>query len=236
MIDINRILTRLEDPILDVRYLLDRKYPKKSVITYVSNHYGLTKDDRNILARIACKKDVADDRKRKVVSIESIYNKKLFIDGFNVLITVESLILGYPVFLCDDGILKDVRSLFHRYKMGLMTREALYKIETITSKYNPKEILIIFDSQISKSGELSKLTRDIFNKDNCFVFISKNTDKDIIENSKKEIVATSDGIIIDNVEKVIDIPIYIANEFKYNYYIPTRARYGRYNQSEIGVC
>lgn len=225
MMDISEILRRLEAPLLDIRYLLDRKYPKKSAITYVSNRYGLTKDERNILTRIACEKDISNDRKRKLVSIEFIRDKNLFIDGYNVLITVESLILGYPVFLCDDGILKDVRSLFRRYKIGFMTKEALSMIEMITSKYTPKEIVIIFDSQISRSGDLSKMARDIFDKDNCLVFTSKDTDKEIMENSRKGIIATSDGIIIDNVDNVLDIPVHIADEFKYNFYIPTKVRY-----------
>jgi len=225
MMDISEILRRLEAPLLDIRYLLDRKYPKKSAITYVSNRYGLTKDERNILTRIACEKDISNDRKRKLVSIEFIRDKNLFIDGYNVLITVESLILGYPVFLCDDGILKDVRSLFRRYKIGFITKEALSMIEMITSKYTPKEIVIIFDSQISRSGDLSKMARDIFDKDNCLVFTSKDTDKEIMENSRKGIIATSDGIIIDNVDNVLDIPVHIADEFKYNFYIPTKVRY-----------
>lgn len=223
--DISEILRRLEAPLLDIRYLLDRKYPKKSAITYVSNRYGLTKDERNILTRIACEKDISNNRKRKIVSIEFIRDKNLFIDGYNVLITVESLILGYPVFLCDDGILKDVRSLFRRYKIGFITKEALSMIEMITSKYTPKEIVIIFDSQISRSGDLSKMARDIFDKDNCLVFTSKDTDKEIMENSRKGIIATSDGIIIDNVDNVLDIPVHIADEFKYNFYIPTKVRY-----------
>lgn len=225
MMDISEILRRLEAPLLDIRYLLDRKYPKKSAITYVSNRYGLTKDERNILTRIACEKDISNDRKRKLVSIEFIRDKNLFIDGYNVLITVESLILGYPVFLCDDGILKDVRSLFRRYKIGFMTKEALSMIEMITSKHTPKEIVIIFDSQISRSGDLSKMARDIFDKDNCLVFTSKDTDKEIMENSRKGIIATSDGMIIDNVDNVLDIPVHIADEFKYNFYIPTKVRY-----------
>jgi len=225
MMDISEILRRLEAPLLDIRYLLDRKYPKKSAITYVSNRYGLTKDERNILTRIACEKDISNNRKRKIVSIEFIRDKNLFIDGYNVLITVESLILGYPVFLCDDGILKDVRSLFRRYKIGFITKEALSMIEMITSKYTPKEIVIIFDSQISRSGDLSKMARDIFDKDNCLVFTSKDTDKEIMENSRKGIIATSDGIIIDNVDNVLDIPVHIADEFKYNFYIPTKVRY-----------
>jgi len=225
MMDISEILRRLEAPLLDIRYLLDRKYPKKSAITYVSNRYGLTKDERNILTRIACEKDISNNRKRKIVSIEFIRDKNLFIDGYNVLITVESLILGYPVFLCDDGILKDVRSLFRRYKIGFMTKEALSMIEMITSKYTPKEIVIIFDSQISRSGDLSKMARDIFDKDNCLVFTSKDTDKEIMENSRKGIIATSDGMIIDNVDNVLDIPVHIADEFKYNFYIPTKVRY-----------
>lgn len=239
MTDINKILKRLEDPLLDVRYLLDRKYPKKSVITNVSNHYGLTKNERNILARIACEKDISNDRRRKLVSMEYIHNKKLFIDGFNVLITVESLILGHPVFLCDEGILKDVRSLFRRYKMGFATKEALSMIDMITSKYNPEEIVLIFDSQISKSGELSKVARDVFNKNNCFVFTSKNTDREMITNSKRGIMATSDGVIIDKVEKLVDIPMHLANELKYNFYIPTKIRLNKsdvsYGKSEISI-
>jgi len=228
MTDINNIMKPLEAPILDIRYLIDRKYPKKSVITYVSNHYGLTKDERYILTRITCEKNISNDRKRKLVPIQGIEDRTLLIDGYNVLITIESMILGYPVFLCDDGMLKDARSLFHKYKINPTTKKALSMIETITSMYDPKKTIIIFDSQISRSGDLSKMTRDIFDENNCLVFTSKDTDKELIKNSKKSkkaVTATSDGVIIDNVENVLDIPIHIAGEFKYNFYIPTEIRY-----------
>jgi hypothetical protein len=37
-------------------------------------------------------------------------------DGHNTLITTESLLAGYPVYLYDDGFLRDSQGFFKSYK------------------------------------------------------------------------------------------------------------------------
>ncbi|VUT25959.1 MAG: hypothetical protein MASP_01248 [Candidatus Methanolliviera sp. GoM_asphalt] len=217
-------LKALEMPLLDVRFLLDRRYPKDSAINFVSNHYRLIKEDRNILFRIACEKKLSEDRMKKLVPIDLIKGKSVVMDGYNVLITVESLILGYPVFLCDDGVLKDVRAIFHRYRIKKETKESLEKIKILLSKYLPKEVIFIFDAQISESGKLSALAREIFEEVNGSALTSKDADCQV-RRHKDDMVATSDGNIMDNVINIVDIPFHVAEEFGYSYYKPTTTRF-----------
>jgi hypothetical protein len=217
-------LKALERPLSDVRFLLDRDYPKNSAINFVSNHYRLVKEDRNIIFRIACEKKLSEDRIKKLVPIDLIKGKCVVIDGYNVLITVESLILGYPVFLCDDGVLKDTRAIFHRYKMKKETKEVIEKIRILLSKYLPKEVLFIFDAQISGSGKLSATVREIFKGMNTSVSTSKNADGQMTRH-KDDVVATSDGNIIDNVINIVDIPLHVGEEFGYPYYKPATVRF-----------
>ncbi|RZN73493.1 MAG: DUF434 domain-containing protein [Candidatus Methanolliviera hydrocarbonicum] len=214
----------LEVPLLDVRFLLDRRYPKDYTINFVSNHYRLIKEDRNVLFRIACEKKLSEERMKKLVSIDFIKGKSVVMDGYNVLITVESLILGYPVFLCDDGVLKDIRAIFHRYRIKKETKESLEKIKTLLSKYLPKEVIFIFDAQISESGKLSALTREIFEEMNTSVLTSKDADYQV-KRHKDNVVATSDGNIMDNVRNIVDIPSHVGEEFGYPYYKPTTMRF-----------
>ena len=52
---------------------------------------------------------LACSRKAKALPLEALRERVVFVDGYNVLITVESLLAGYPIYQCDDGFLRDTR-------------------------------------------------------------------------------------------------------------------------------
>ena len=93
----------------EARYLLDRGYPKDSAVRFVSDHHSLPEERRYVLARAVLSSRSAGERKAKAVPVQTLRGRDVIIDGYNVIITVESLLAGYPVYLCDDGFLRDVR-------------------------------------------------------------------------------------------------------------------------------
>jgi len=96
----------------ELRYLLASGYPGDSALRFVSDHRRLPQEKRFILARAVAADEVALYRRSKRTALQEISGKILFVDGYNVLITVEGLILGCPVYLCDDGFCRDTRGLF----------------------------------------------------------------------------------------------------------------------------
>ncbi len=206
----------LKDASYDLRFLLNRGYKKSVALNLVANKYLLDKGGRNYLVRKVYSDDKSRNRSSKIVDIGNIFNKTIFIDGYNVLISVEticnqeydSLIMG------DDGVLRDLKAVFGNYKINSKTENALNKIINILSRYNPACIQFFYDSPVSKSGELAKITQSklqIHKLKGSAVTI-KNVDYELVKLSKKYsgIVATSDGPIIDKVRNVLDIPYWIC--------------------------
>jgi hypothetical protein len=194
-----------EDAVSEIRYLLERGYPKQSAITYVCNHHRLTLEFRHIFTRILYPQRTITSRRAKTVGCGDIENNEVWIDGYNILIGVESALRGDPVYLCDDGFLRDTRGVFRNFHSSDETEQALHELLSVLALHNPRRIEIVFDSQISKSGELARQIDKNMNDmgiSGC-ARTSKQADFDLKQ--CKSMVATSDGGIIDAVEHVVNL-------------------------------
>lgn len=206
---------KIDEAAYDLRFLLNRKYRKKNALQFVSNKYLLNKKERNFLARSVFSRVKSAQRKDKLANIEEIQDNLLILDGYNVLITVESILSGNfeSIILCDDGVIRDLNAVFGKYKFSKFTEDALSHIFSLISKFNPLKIIFFLDSPVSFSGKLAMLIENIMNDMGVSgeVKLSKNVDMEIktLAKQKEGIVATGDSIIIDKVDKFIDIPSYI---------------------------
>ncbi|NYT02454.1 MAG: DUF434 domain-containing protein [Methanosarcinales archaeon] len=198
----------------DVRYLVNRGYPRESAVRYVGDHHRLPEERRFILSRVVVPEQAARERRRKAVSMEQIGGRDLHLDGYNVLITVESLLLGDPVYRCDDGMLRDVRGVFRSYRSSAVTAPALQAVlQLIAPLQSPVQAL--FDQQISKSGELAGMVRGMMAE--LGVAGTARTALDVDRELKRAggvggVVATGDGNIIDASLQVWDVPAEIARQ------------------------
>jgi hypothetical protein len=150
---------KLADAVRDLRYLLNRGYPRDSAVTFIANHYRLKLDERHLLARCVFSKAEVVSHQKKMVSDAEVQGKRLGVDGYNVLITVESILTGKPVVRCDDGFIRDLRAIFGKYRISSVTPRALTAILKIISRARPREVVVMFDSQVSRSGELAAQVR-----------------------------------------------------------------------------
>jgi hypothetical protein len=193
-----------------VRYLLDRGYPSGPAIRFVSDHHRLPQEERFVLARVAVPSDVAESRKDKRISVEELRGRSIAIDGYNVLITVESLILGAPVYLCDDGFLRDTRGIFRRYRSSDHTTVALSEILSILKESGIVRAELLLDQQISRSGELAARIREMMA--DLEIRGCAKTAKDVDRRLKlaNYPVATGDGAIIDEACEAVDLPAEVA--------------------------
>ena len=213
---------KLREAAYDLRFLLNRGYRKKGALQFVANKYLLNKDERNYLARSIFPDSISKERQEKIIDISKIEGQFLLVDGYNVLITVESLYNeDYDsIVLCDDGVIRDLNAVFGKYKLNNATEVALNKILALISSYGPSCTCFFYDSPVSFSGKLAGLTKKIMREYNLQgnVCLSKMVDTEIIRlsNLKNCIVATGDSVIIDKVDRIIDIPHYILDLNKNN--------------------
>jgi hypothetical protein len=102
----------------DFRYLLNRGFPRTGALKFVGDHYLLDEMQRNYLNRTVFSHQKMETRKSKLILLSEIKNKCVLVDGYNVLITTESVCKGEEKFLvyCDDGVTRDVKAVFGNTK------------------------------------------------------------------------------------------------------------------------
>jgi hypothetical protein len=190
--------------------LVDRGYPSDSAVRIVSDHHRLPEEQRFVLRRTIISAETALRRMAKAQQIQALRGRVVFVDGHNVLITTESLLAGYPVYLCDDGFFRDSRGVFRSYKASLITVCAFSEILDLLACARPSHVEMLLDQQISRSGELAKEVRGLMAERDLpgEAWCARDVDHQL--KVCGSIVATSDGNVIDAASRVIDLPLEIA--------------------------
>ena len=198
----------------DIRYLLDKGYPKGSAVRFVGDHYSLAKDRRFILSRNVVAPDIASARRMKSVPCSDIRDREVLIDGYNVLITIESYLKGEEMWVGDDGFIRDNRRVFRSHVNDGSTVRSVGLMLSVASRNAAGMVTILLDEQMSMSGQLVLLIRQRMAEAGIKgrVLTSASTDHDLKRAGSSAIVATADGVIIDAVGTVVDIPSCIIKE------------------------
>ena len=138
----------------DYKYLLNRGYPQKASLDLVTSRYRLSKYERLLLYRCVHSDEICNIVKSKRVDPNDVYNRLLIIDGYNVLLTILTGIKGEPLYLCDDGFIRDLRGAQPRsceYKLLVRATELIK--EHIKSGNSRKVLLSNFASYaVRKTG------------------------------------------------------------------------------------
>jgi len=211
--DMNIATLFTQDPFIhaveDLYYLYKRDYPEKTAISAVGNRYRLTRAGRMILFRGISK--LTFEKPVNRVAAENIADKPLFVDGFNVLITLESYLKGLPVFQGVDGMTRDIAGIHSSYIHSSHSKQALELLGWAIKELSPAYVTILFDSPISMSGATAKYANTLFARLDIPGIAYTERSPDNVLRRAKGIIATSDtGIIVHNLP-VFDLPGYVID-------------------------
>ncbi|WP_456423738.1 DUF434 domain-containing protein [Thermococcus sp.] len=192
----------LEEAYRDLKYLLNRGYRKSVALKFVANHYRLTKTERHLLARCVFSDEWIEEVGKKLLSPEEVRDRVLAIDGFNVLITLESLLEGKAI-LCEDNLVRDLEYK-GRYRTHDETEDNVRLIISTLAELSPSRVIFFYGKNNPGSGSLRAITlRAIedfgLSGEVCLV---KSPD---FELKAFEVVATADTGIIVKVPHVLDL-------------------------------
>lgn len=198
--------------VADIRYLLDRGYPQTGAVSFVCNHYRLDEEARHLLYRVMIPRAISEKRRAKFMRCDEIKGSSLIIDGYNILIGAES-ILEKRAHLCEDMVIRDVKGAFRNYNTSEVTDKAIEVILRFLKEMAPSHVCFLLDAQISKSGMLAMRIRERIKEAgiNGDARTSKHVDYDL--KNSKYIVATSDGVIIDEAPKVVNFLACVVRRF-----------------------
>lgn len=195
----------LQEAAEDFRYLLNRGYPRKAALELAGNRYQLISEERQLLHRGVFSDAASTSRQKKKVPVEKIRDRDFAVDGYNVIITIEADLSGRPLVLGDDGFIRDISGLSGNFKKTERTEKTLQLIFDVIKEAKPRQTLFLFDAPISRSGKLAQEVRGRLRKENL------PGDAKAVKVPEKILigfpgtVATSDTVIIDQSEKVVDL-------------------------------
>ena len=209
MTELNQKALKLAAP--DFLYLLDREYPRSASLQLVGNRYNLDRLHREVLHRGVFAREEAEQRRKRLVTLEEVVDRKLLVDGHNVIITTESRFAGRPLIAANDGLIRDVAGISHRYRISSLTQEAIDTLFQVLVQYPPKETHFFLDAPIRQSGELAAILRSALKRWNLTgdAQALKVPEKKLI--GGKGIVASSDSAVLDGVKQAIDLAAAVIN-------------------------
>lgn len=188
-----------KEAVIDYFYLVQKGYPPRGFLQLVGDRYHLASQERTMLYRGIVPEIVAKIRKLKAINQTLICGQELFIDGFNVILTISAYLLGLPLFMANDGFLRDASALRGKINMQNKLMEAINLLVEFTETINTEKIHIFLDQKVKIHQEILKLLLEI-QKRNFKIFelhISDNVDKEL-KSISSGIVCTSDSGIIES--------------------------------------
>lgn len=181
----------------------------------VSTRYGLTGIQRVILYRGIYKQVDAHNRlKKKIFNIEK---KSLHVDGYNVIFTIGNYLLGRPLFIGNDDILRDVGESFGKIE----DPEYLKRISDIFFEYiedkNPCDLTFYIDKPVESAGIMAEIVNQASKQSNIPLSVNIHRSPDrLLKQVQNGILLTSDSEILDKAKvRFADLPRSILQS-KYN--------------------
>ncbi len=187
----------LRSAVHDMSWLLSRGYAEDSTLAIVGNRYDLRQRQRMAVLRSACSDENLSSRGGRAVRPEDLSGAAIAIDGYNVLITVESALAGGVVILGRDGCARDLASIHGTYRRVEETLPAVEMVLRFLARLQPARMLWLFDRPVSNSGRLRGLVEDVAARAGqpMEVALSDLVDADLA--SFAGVVASSDSWVLD---------------------------------------
>jgi hypothetical protein len=190
-------LGSIRNAVHDLSYLLTRGYSMNGALKVVGDRYFLNDRQRIAIARCSCPDQSLEIRSKKKVDVEFCKGKKLVIDGYNLLITIESALSGGYIFKGRDGCLRDISSIHGSYKRVEETIPALLLIANEISAIKPEFVFWLLDAPVSNSARLKQIIMQIAAEYHLPWTVELVNNPDFVLKRSKDVIVSSDSMILN---------------------------------------
>lgn len=205
-------LVKLKTAQEEVQWLLDRGYKIKQVIEFVGNHYLLSSRERMALHRTTSPTVQYEYRKSKMLPLDNAKDGCLFIDGFNLIITLEVALSGSPILLGKDQVMRDLAGLRGTYRIIDKTEIALNLMGKTFEALSVPMVKIFLDAPVSNSGMLRSKILECSKFWNIPVEVELINKVDTVLSGGERII-TSDSIILDKCKSWFNLSRKIIEDY-----------------------
>ncbi|MFP3833539.1 DUF434 domain-containing protein [Chryseobacterium sp. SIMBA_028] len=207
-------ISKLKLAVEDMQYLLTKGYAEKASSELVGNRYRLKTRQIQVLRGASASDIQIQNRQLKQLSASDLKDKTIYLDGFNVLILLESLLSEAYIFEGVDGCFRDLSGVHGTYKRVNQTLKAVELVAGFFQKNQVQKLVWVFDQPVSNSGRIKQIILDFAmeNKLSWEAELQYNPDKFLAESS--EIIISSDAWILDHCKEWFNLIEYLIEEEK----------------------
>jgi len=181
----------------DLCWLLSRGYAPDSSLKLVGDRHGLVARQRVAVARCSCSDAQAKLRIQHKVDPEYLCDRPLYLDGYNVLTTIEAALAGGVIIGARDGAYRDMASMHGSYRKVAETLPALKILAAELAGLRVSECVWYLDRPVSNSGRLKTIMEDLARSNGWHWRIELVPNPDAVLAQSPGIVATADSVILD---------------------------------------
>ncbi|MFQ5425138.1 MAG: DUF434 domain-containing protein [Phycisphaerae bacterium] len=196
----------------ELSWLLSRGYAEKSALALVGDRHRLVSRQRQAVRRSSCSDVALCSRRSRAVGAAACSDGRVAIDGYNLLITIESLMADGVGLIGRDGCLRDLASLHGTYRRVAETMPAVSLIAAHLEAKGIRSVDWYLDRPVSNSGRLKRLMAEVAAGSRLSWQIGLVNDPDRVLVAYDGVVATADSWILDRCGAWVNLAAEIAAE------------------------
>lgn len=203
------------EAVVDYRHLLTRGYSSNGALRLVGDRYRLTGEQRVVLYRGICSEKTAARRRKQLVPLSAVVAQRqpLLVDGYNQIVTIMNYVLGRPVFISDDGIVRDAGSAHRRTGHSVRFSAAVRALcEFIADRRLSADIYL--DEPVTASRDHAQLLRQEARAAGASVqcTVVRSADAAIVSAAEEPFASSDSGILDKHSGGVLDLARAVIEE------------------------
>ncbi len=210
-------IAAIRQAVADYSLLLTKEYPPNAALKLVGDKFELTDRQRLAVMRCSCSNSQLAGRLARQIEPAQLAGQDILIDGYNILITIESGLSGGFLFVGRDGCLRDLAGLHGTYRKVSETMPAIEFINNALAELKVKNAGWLLDKPVSNSGRLKKIIESAQTKTPAGVKLLNNPDTELIKS--EQIVVTSDSDVLDRTKLWFNLAGFIIKNYIKDAYI-----------------
>ena len=194
-------------------WILSKGYPQNSTLKLVGDKFMLARTMRQVLYRGVIPAGLAQTRREKIGAVGK--GDLVLIDTYNVLFTVNNYLLGRPLFISNDGMLRDAGEMRGRIIDKPQFSRAISLMLEVLQMWPGATYIHYLDEPVSHSGRLSiELCKDMAEMGIEGDAHTVKSPDHMLKQERSDAICTSDGGIIDQYQgRVIDLPRFLLQHY-----------------------
>lgn len=190
-------LPQLRAAVADLAWLLSRGYAQNSATKLVGDRYSLVERQRIAVKRCTCPDESLKDRINRRIEAGTGRLETVWIDGYNILTTVEAALAGGVILVGRDGCYRDMASMHGSFRSVEETRPALELIGRTLAK-TAKHARWFLDQPVSNSGRLKQMMQEISASNSWGWEVELVPDPDSLLRQRETVVVSADSGVLDH--------------------------------------